>query len=179
MSLRRQVAAMLCVALAVIGCRPSTPPGAPAEPLPPVPVYEITPSRDSARLTVSRVPEARPLDPLATLRATRRVTITASNADARAVLLWLAQEAGVSLVVAPDVRSRVTVHFEDVMAHDAMRAIIAEARLSVLTSPRQANWPPVVFYQLPVNVNEVSAERIMERFGVSVEMAQWIVESRP
>jgi hypothetical protein len=85
----------------------------------------------------------------------------------------------VSLVVSPDVTSRVSVHFENVQAHDAMRAIMAEAGLSVLTAPLQPNWPPVVFHQLPVNVNEVSAERIVERFGVSAEMAQWIVQSRP
>ena len=60
-----------------------------------------------------------------------------------------------------------------------MRAILAEAGLSVLTGPRQPNWPPVVFYEMPVNVNEASAEGIMERFGVTAEMAQWIVESRP
>ena len=130
-------------------------------------------------MTVSRVPDVSSRDPLASLRATRRVTITASNADARGLLLWLARESGVSLVVAPDVTSRVSVHFEDVQAHDAMRAIMAEAGLSILTAPLQPNWPPVVFYQMPVNLNEVSAERIMERFGVSAEMAQWIVESRP
>ena len=134
---------------------------------------------DSSRMTVARVAEPSRRDPLARLGATRRVTVTASNADARALLLWLAQEAGVSLVVAPDVTSRVSVHLEDVQAHDAMRAIMAEAGLSVLTAPRRPNWPPVVFHQLPVNVNEVSAEGIIERFGVSAEMAQWIVDSRP
>lgn len=166
-------------ALAAASCRPATPAGEPADPLPPISVYEITPTPDSARVTVSRVPQTSPRDPVAALGATRRVTLTASNADARTLLLWLAQEAGVSLVVAPDVISRVSVHFEDVQASDAMRAIIAEAGLSVLTAPRQPNWPPVVFYQLPVNVNGASAERIIERFGVSAEMAGWIVESRP
>jgi hypothetical protein len=162
-----------------MACRPGVPAGEPAAPLPPISVYEITPTRDSNRVTVSRVPQSLPRDPLARLGATRRVTITASNADARALLLWLAQEAGVSLVVAPDVTSRVSVHFEDIPAHDAMRAIMAEAGLSVLTAPRQPNWPPVVFHEMPVNLNEASAERIIERFGVSAEMAQWIVESRP
>lgn len=135
--------------------------------------------QDSSRVTVTRVPEAVSRDPLAALGATRRVTLTASNAEARTLLLWLAQEAGVSLVVAPDATARVSVHFENVQAHDAMRAIMAQAGLSVLTAPRHPNWPPVVFRQMPVNVNEASAERIIERFGVSVEMAKWIVESRP
>jgi hypothetical protein len=176
---RRRVAWCCCLAFTLSACRPTTPAGEPAEPLPPISVYEITPTQDSTRVTVSRVPEATPRDPLAALGATRRVTLNASNADARTLLLWLAQEARVSLVVAPDVTSRVSVNFENVQAHDAMRAIMAEAGLSVLTTPRQPNWPPVVFYHMPVNVNEVSAEGIMERFGVSAEMAQWMVESRP
>lgn len=155
------------------------PAGEPAAPLPPIPVYEIAPTPDSSRLSVTRVPQASQRDPLARLGANRLVTITASNADARALLLWLAQEAGVSLVVAPDVTSRVSVHYENVPAGAAMRAIMAEAGLSVLSAPRHPNWPPVVFHQMPANIDEVSAERIMERFGVSVEMAQWIVESRP
>ena len=175
----RLSACCVCAVVTASTCRPATPVGEPAEPLPPISVYEITPAQDSTRVTVSRVAQPSLRDPLARLGATRRVTLTASDADARTLLLWLAQEAGVSLVVAPDVKSRVSVHFEDVQAHDAMRAIMAEAGLSVLTAPRQPNWPPVVFYQMPVNVNEVSAERIIERFGVSAELAQWIVESRP
>ena len=176
---RRLLAAWCLNGALAAACRPTTPAGEPAEPLPPIAVYEITPAPDSTRLTVSRIVDPSPRDPLARLGATRRVTLTASNADARTLLLWLAQEAGVSLVVAPEVTNRVSVHFENVQAHDAMRAIMAEAGLSVLTAPRQPNWPPVVFHQVPVNMNEVSAERIMERFGVSAEMAQWIVESRP
>jgi hypothetical protein len=162
-----------------IACRPTEPAAEPAAPLPAIPVYEIVPTPDSSRLTVSRVPQTTPGDPLARLGATRRVTITASNADARALLLWLAEEAGVSLVVAPDVTSRVSIHFENVRAGDAMRAIMAEAGLSVLTAPRQPNWPPVVFHQAPVNLDGATAEQIMDRFGVSAEMAQWIVENRP
>lgn len=176
---RWQLAGWCWAGLTAVACRPARPAGEPAEPLPPVSVYEITPTEDSSRMTVSRAPEPSPRDPLATLGATRRVTLTARNADARTLLLWLAQEAQVSLVVAPDVTSRVSVNFENVQAHDAMRAIMAEAGLSVLAAPRQPNWPPVVFHQLPVNVNEVSAERVVERFGVSAEMAKWIVESRP
>jgi hypothetical protein len=60
-----------------------------------------------------------------------------------------------------------------------MRAVVAEAGLSVMHGSLQSPWPPVVFYQLPVNVNQVSAETIVARFGVSAEMAKWIVESRP
>ena len=126
----------------------------------------------------SIAPARQPVDPLASLGANKHVTLTATNADARTLLLELAREAGVNLVVSPDVAVRVNANFNDLPAVDAMRAIIAEAGLSVLTAGPQSPWPPVVFYQLPVNINRASVETIVARFGVSAEMAKWIVESR-
>lgn len=164
------------VALSLVSCRPPwSRAGAPTRPLPDIPVYELRPT-DSVRVAIVPAPSR---DPLERLGATKRVTLTANDADARTLLLWLAQQAGVSLVVAPDVTARVSVSFNDVPAHEAMRAIMAEAGLSLLTSGLQSPWPPVVFYQLPVNVNEISAAAIVARFGVSLEMARWIIESRP
>jgi hypothetical protein len=142
--------------------------------LPSIPVYEITPSNTSG---LSIVP-APARDSAAALGATKLVTIATSNADARTLLLWLADQAGVSLVVAPDVNARVSVSFTNVPAGEAMRAIMAKAGLSVLTPGLHGPWPPVVFYQLPANINEASAETIVALFGVSPEMANWIVESR-
>lgn len=166
---------LIGVLLAVsAGCRFMEPESAPA-PLPPLPVYEITPGIDTSAVVVRRADR----DPLASLGATRRITLSANNADVRTLLLWLAEEAGVSLIVAPDVRARITVHFEDVPAVAAMRAIIAEARLSILTSALAPKWPPVVFFQMPVDINDATAARIVERFGVSAELAKWVVESRP
>jgi hypothetical protein len=164
----------LVTLITATSCRPVAPEQR-AEPLPSIAVYELTGPRDSVGMTVTRRVDR---DPLAALGATRPVTVTASNADARALLLWLAEQAGVSLIVAPDVRARVSVHFQDVPAAVAIRAIIAESGLSVLTAPLQPSWPPVVFHQLPVNINEASAEAIVARFGVSGEMARWIVETR-
>jgi hypothetical protein len=146
------------------------------EPLPAIPVYEITPREEGAGVSIS---PSRSGDPLADLGATKRVSLTANMADVRALLLWLAREAGVSLLVAPDVSARVSVSFNNVPAVDAMRAIISQAGLSVLTSGLQTPWPPVVFHQLPVNIDEASAETLAARFGVSLEMAKWIVDARP
>jgi hypothetical protein len=144
--------------------------------MPPIPVYEI--ARAEIDSMVSLAP-AKSRDPIAGLGATKRVSLNANNAEARTLLLWLAQEAGVSLVVAPDVTARVSVSFNNVPAGEAMRAIIAEAGLSLLAPGMLSPWPPVVFYQMPININQVSAETIVARFGVSLEMAKWIVESRP
>ena len=163
---------VLLLALAAVGaCRVQSLPS-----LPPIPVYEITPSEERAGMAIT---PSTARDPLSELGATKRVTLTSSNADARTLLLWLAQQAGVSIVVSPDVATRVSVSFTDVPAGDAMRAIISQAGLSVLAASAGSPWPPVVFFQLPVNVNEASAETIAARFGVSTEMARWIVEARP
>lgn len=144
--------------------------------LPDIPVYELAQRDVAAPVTITRVPHT---DPWSDLGATRRVTLTANGADVRTLLLWLAREAGVSIVVSPDVSARVSVSFNDVPAAEAIRAIMAEARLSVLTSALQSPWPAVVFYRLPVNVNTASPQVIAASFGVSDDLAKWIVESRP
>ena len=177
--MRRPAHWILLAALTLVaGCRSAAPqgPGLGVEAvLPELPVYEIAPVADS--VAVVRVPAAS-RDPLAGA-SMRRVTVTTDNADVRTLLLWLAQQAEVSLVISPDVRGRVSVAFRDVPAGDALRSVMAEAGLSVLVGGMEAPWPPVVFYQLPVNVNTASAEAIAARFGVSLDMAKFIVESRP
>jgi len=164
--------ATVVVALCFVSCH--THARTTARPLPNIPVYEITPS-DTAGIAISRASSG---DSVAALGATKLVSLTANNADARTLLLWLAQQAGVSLVVSPDVTARVSVSFTNVPAGEAMRAIIAEAGLSVLAPGLQSPWPPVVFYQMPVNINRAGADAIVARFGVTPEMAKWIVENR-
>jgi len=171
------LAALLLVSCSQFRREPASAPATQQQPIGPIPVYEIVPTPDVVG-GVSIAP-TRASDPFAGLDATKRVTLSANNANARTLLLSLAREAGVSLIVSPDVTARVSVNFNDVPAGEAMRAIISEAGLSILTAGLQSPWPAVVFYQLPVNINQVSAETIVARFGVSAEMAKWIVESRP
>jgi hypothetical protein len=144
--------------------------------LPPIPVYEIAAGADTGHLVLSPV---RTRDPLAGITSTKRISVTAQNQDVRTLLLWLAEQAGASLVISPDVNAHVTVSFRDVLVADALRAVMAEVGLSVLVGPMQTPWAPVVFYQLPVNVDVASAEAIAKRFGVSLELARFLVESRP
>ena len=143
--------------------------------MPDLPVYEISPRTDTLVLI--------PADPgrrdVLGAGNGRRVTLTTSGADARQLIVWLAQQAGISLVVSEDVNARLSVAFQDVLAVDALRAVMAEAGLSVLTGGPRAPWGPVVFYQLPVNVERATAEVIAARFGVSLDLARFIVESRP
>ena len=143
--------------------------------MPDIPAYELTPT-EGGGLAITRTPGR---DPLSALGATKRISLNARDADAKTLLLWLAREGGVNLVVAPDVNARVSVNFTDIPAGEAIRAVMAEAGLSIVTSGLQSPWPPIVFFQVPTNINESTVQTIVQRFGVSAEMAKWIVESRP
>jgi hypothetical protein len=149
-------------------------PGLPQAALPPIPSMTIV-TRDSGASAPGR-PSSDPLD---NITSTRRITVRAVNADARALLLAVAGEAGLDLVVSGDVRSRVSVTLQDVPVADALRAIIQTAGLSVEGPSDLGSRATITFYQLPVNVNTASAATIAARFGTSAEMANFIVESRP
>ena len=148
-------------------------PSAPA-PMHSIPVYEIAPSESG----IIAMTPSRQRDPIADLGASKPITLTANDANARTLLLTIAREAGVNLVVSPDVSARVSVSFTNLPASEAIRTIIAQAGLSILTGGLQNPWPPAVFYQLPVNIDRASVETIVARFGVSTEMAKFLVESR-
>jgi hypothetical protein len=107
----------------------------------------------------------------------QRISVRAIDADARALLVGIAREAGINLVVSSDVRRRVSLTLIDVPAMQAIQEIAAAANLTI-TTPEDRVLPTVVYYQLPVNVNEASAETIAKRFDVSLELARFIVESR-
>ncbi|MEX2179716.1 MAG: hypothetical protein WD801_13450 [Gemmatimonadaceae bacterium] len=175
---RRPLALMLVVVAAGLSGCWRTQPVTVGPPLPDLPVYEIASGGDTLAIVPLPPLQRASRDPFAGA-SNRRVTLTTQNADLRTLVLWLAQQAEVSLVLSQDVNARVNVAFHDVRAVDALRALMADAGLSVLVGDAQAPWPPVVFYQLAVNINTASAEAIAARFGVSLEMGKFIVESRP
>lgn len=108
----------------------------------------------------------------------RRVSMTATNADVRDLLPALASAAGVSLIMTSDVRGRISLNLRDVSAIDALRAVIEEAGLTVGTSEVKIPFGPVVFYQIPVNINSASAATIKARYSVSDTLANWVVSGR-
>jgi hypothetical protein len=115
---------------------------------------------------------------LAPASTAKRVSLTAVDADARSLLIAIAGEAGVNMVVSNDVRQRVSVSFKDATADEAIRAIIAQAGLTIVDPPSARALPTVVYYQLPLNVNDAPVESIAARFGVSAELARWLAENR-
>lgn len=121
-----------------------------------------------------RSPDApKPVDPA----PERLITVSAVNADVRPLLIGIAREAGIDLVVTSDVNKRVSINLRDVPVSEAIAAIASAADLT-LGVPRQRDLPAVVFYQLPVDINKESAATIAARFGVTLELAKFIVESR-
>jgi type II secretory pathway component GspD/PulD (secretin) len=155
-------------------CGPVVPVAAPTpdaeRPLPELRVEQV-----AGGVALDRVPV--PRDELEALRRGERVTLTAVGSDLRAVLAALAEAAGVSLVVGPEVQGRVTVHLENVPAREALERVVLESGL-MITEPLRAPWGPAVFYVVPVNVNEADAETIRVRFGVSEELARFLVRAR-
>lgn len=107
----------------------------------------------------------------------QRISVRAIDADARALLIGIANQAGINMVVSSDVNRRVSLTLNDVPAMQAIQEIVIAASLTIAT-PESRALPAVVYYQLPVNVNSASAETIAKRFGVSEELARFIVESR-
>lgn len=106
-----------------------------------------------------------------------RISVRAIDADARALLIGIAAQAGINMVVSSEVNRRVSVTLTDVPAIQAIQEIALAANLTVAT-PENRALPAIVYYQLPINVNTASAETIAKRFDVSLELARWIVEAR-
>ena len=107
-----------------------------------------------------------------------RVTITADNADAREVLVAIARVGGLNVVVSSQIQARVTAHLVDVPADEAIQAIAEVSGLGVLR-PAAPGGSTVVFLQEAVNVNRAGAAAVAARFGVSKELAKFVVESQP
>lgn len=120
-----------------------------------------------------------PRDLLDSLPPGPPVTLSARDQDVRALLVGLAELAGISLVLDPAVEGRITVRLDRVPARDALRTVLAAAGLSLVTGPPAAPWGPVVFYTVPINIDTASPAQIRARWNVGPEALDWIIRSRP
>ena len=122
--------------------------------------------------------------PLSTDTASEvRVDIDTHGAeiDVRQALAFLADKGRLSLVFPPEINKKVRLQLHDVPVSQALQAVLASAGLTLenMNAPT-TNGPTssVVFYQLPVNVDSLSVEAIMKRFGVGRTAAELIVQTR-
>lgn len=146
---------------------------------PPATAPALPPALPPLAVEVLTVPQRGLNAPDAVKGKTSRLTLSASNVDVRELLPAIASAAGVSMVMAPDVRGRVTVHFVNADARDVLRAVIEQAGLTVGPVELIAPFPKPLFLDLPVNVNEASGAAMQVRFGISAALAELIVTSRP
>jgi hypothetical protein len=117
-------------------------------------------------------------DPLAGLPPGESVTLSSNMVDVRALIAILAEAAGLSLVVDPEIEGQMSVNLVDVPARDALAIVLDQAGLSIVSGPPAQPWGPAIFYTVPIDIEEASVEMIQARFDVSRETAEFIVRSR-
>jgi hypothetical protein len=101
--------------------------------------------------------------------------------DVRPLLEFVARAGGYRLVYPTDLSRRVRVSLTNVPVSVALATLLEAADLTLESTTPGAPPPlsrPVVFYELPVNVDSLSADAIVKRFGVGPAVANMIVTSR-
>lgn len=103
------------------------------------------------------------------------------DADVQPLLEFVARAGGYRLLYPPGLSRKVRVELNNVPVSVALATLLSLADLTLESSTPGAERPlnrPVVFYELPVNVDSLSADAIVTRFGVSRAVADMIVASR-
>lgn len=163
--------AVLAAAMTLAGCwRRNTQP--PAQPVTVVP--EIVPASPSAT--------AMPVTPSTTIPEPPEPLVDLEMADApvRLVLQRLADIGGLQLVIPSNLNKTISVQYVRVPVSVALNDVLRRSGLRLGSGPA-ANLPfdtVTVFYQLPANIDSLSVEGIMKRFGVSRAVAELLVKSR-
>jgi hypothetical protein len=108
------------------------------------------------------------------------VDLEMSEAPVKLILQRLAEIGGLQLIIPPNLNKTLSVQYVRVPVSVALNDVLKRAGLR-LGAGLGANLPfdtVTVFYQLPANVDSMSVEAIMRRFGVSQAIAELIVKSR-
>lgn len=140
-------------------------------------VHEVIgppPSRGAADL---------PMSPTAALAEAPEpyVDLELSNAPVKLVLQRLAEIGGLQLIIPANLNKTISVQYVHVPVSVALKDVLRRSGLQLGSGPA-TNLPydtVTVFYHLPANVDSMSAEAIVRRFGISRAMAELIVRSRP
>ena len=135
-----------------------------------VPVVTVVP--ETARPGAASVPIVEPTEPV--------VDLEMADAPVRLILQRLADIGGLQLIISPNLNKTLSVQYIHVPVSVALNDVVKRAGLRLGAGPAP-NLPfdtVTVFYQLPANVDSMSAEAIMRRYGVSKAMAELIVKSR-
>ena len=102
------------------------------------------------------------------------------NAPVKLVLQKLADLGGLQLIIPPELNRTLSVQYIHIPVSVALADVLSRSglRLGPATLPNQPFDTVTVFYRLPANVDSMSAEAIVRRFGVSPGVASLIVKAR-
>jgi len=101
--------------------------------------------------------------------------------DVRQALAYIADAGKLSLIVSPEINKKVRLQLNNVPASQALKAVLEAAGLTLENlnaTPAPERTSSVVFYQLPVNIDSLSVDAIMKRFGVGRTAAELMVQQR-
>ena len=163
-----------CIAIAA-ACHHSPPPVAPPPPV-------LPPQQLSAPVLIP-VPLSQINPGLVDTAGEKHVDIDTHGAevDVRTLLDFLAKEGNFTLVYSPGLNRKVRVQIIHTPISVALQALLSATGLTVETTTPGAKLPTVqgvVWYELPVNVDSMSVDAIVKRFGVGRAVAEMIVRSR-
>ena len=141
-----------------------------------------TPAQEIVPATTGVVPGSPiPVAPTTMAEAAEPVVdLELVDAPVRLVLQRLAEIGGLQLVIPPSLNKTISVQYVKVPVSVALHDVLTRSGLRLGSGP-SANLPfdtVTVFYQLPANIDSLSVDGIIKRFGVSRAMAELIVRSR-
>ena len=142
---------------------------------PPAPMAMLTESPPVEQLAPMPLNLLRPVD---SPEQDRRVSFAATDADLRRLIHLLAEAAGLSAVISPDIQGIISVDFRNVTAHEALQMLLEQSGIGSPESTIRSPWPPVVFYRIPANIRYMSVEAIQAHFQVSREIAETVARLR-
>ena len=166
------VIASLVGAVSFVACHQ---PAAQVTPPPPLPTAQLA-------QPVITAPSAAALTMTDTAREVH-VDIDTHNRDQdiRPLLDFVASAGHYTLVYPPNMNRKVRISMNNVPVSRALQTLLSLADLTLETTTPGAKLPgipSVVFYELPVNVDSLSAEAIMKRYGNGRAIADLIVAGR-
>lgn len=102
------------------------------------------------------------------------------DAPVKLILQRLADIGGLQLILPPNLNKTISVQYIHVPVSIALSDVLkrADLRLGAGSAPNLPFDTVTVFYRLPANVDSMSADAIMRRFGVTKAVAELIVKSR-
>jgi len=143
---------------------------------------EPAPAAAPATTVVDAPIQAAPIAsaPVAVESPEPRISLRMVDAPVRLVLQKLAELGNIDLIVPANLNKTISVQYVNVPVSSALNDVLSRSGLRLGAGAR-TNLPfdtVTVFYQLPANIDSLSVDGIIKRFGVSREMAELIAKSR-